>query len=103
MKTVSEADDDESYIVDVIKLLETQFEFVRLFCSPSECSSTFQNFEGMVSVDTAHLKSVVQGQIFTMTAYDSNKHVTIIDFFVAKSEDAETWGWFLLKCLHLFP
>lgn len=46
----------------------------------------------MVAVDVAHLKSTEQGKMFTMAAYGSNNHVTIIAFSVDLSEDTNTWS-----------
>ncbi len=47
---------------------------------------TFRHFDGMVSVDAAHLKGGLQGEIFTMTKCDAAEELTVLAFGVASSE-----------------
>ncbi len=88
--------------MEVTSLADGQVQFRRLFCSPSGCNRTFRHFDGMVSVDAAHLKSVLQGQLLTMTTYDANKELTVLAFGVASSEDSETWSCFAIAS-NVFP
>ncbi len=103
MREMAKADIDGRYAAEFAPLPDVQEQFLPLFCGPSGCTRTFQNFAGLVSVDAAHLKGVAQSKLFTMTTYDANRELAILAFGIASSEDAVTWHWFLRYCLECFP
>ncbi len=102
MREVDKEGVDGRYAEEVAPLPDGEEQFLRLFCCPSGCTRTFQNFDGLVTVDAGHLKGVAQSHLFTMTTYDANRELTILAFGIASSEDAVSWHWFLRHCLECF-
>ncbi len=103
MREVAKADIDGHYTVEVAPLPDGEEQFLRLFCCPSGCTRTFQTFDGLSSVDAAHLKGVAQSQLFTMATNDANRELSILAFGLSSSEDAISLHWFVRHCLECFP
>ena len=77
--------------------------FVSLFVVPSAHIRNARNFEAVASVDCAHLRTVTQGQLCTLSAYDANKNLAPLAFSVFKSETAANWERFINMAVEVFP
>ena len=49
----------------------------------------------LISLDVYHLKGVVVGQLLATVGIDGNDGMHPIAYAIAKTEDKETWTWFL--------
>ncbi|XP_021995086.1 uncharacterized protein LOC110891922 [Helianthus annuus] len=55
------------------------------------------NLRPVVIIDAAHLKGEFKGTLFLAVAMDGNNQILPIAYGIGKSEDGESWTWFLSK------
>ncbi|XP_035834043.1 uncharacterized protein LOC118482602 [Helianthus annuus] len=57
----------------------------------------FCNLRLVVIIDAAHLKGEFKGTLFLAVGMDGNNQILPISYGIGKSEDGESWTWFLSK------
>ncbi len=67
MKAVAETSTKGCYTVEATSLAESR----RSSRGPFAAHRTFQHFKGILSAGAAHLKGVIQSELFTLTTYDA--------------------------------
>ncbi|XP_022041232.1 uncharacterized protein LOC110943808 [Helianthus annuus] len=55
------------------------------------------NLRPVVIIDAAHLKGEFKGTLFLAVGMDGNNQILPISYGIGKSEDGESWTWFLSK------
>ncbi|XP_022032450.1 uncharacterized protein LOC110933539 [Helianthus annuus] len=75
---------------------ERRFEMV--FVAIGDAIRTFIcNLRPVVIIDAAHLKGEFKGTLFLAVGMDGNNQILPISYGIGKSEDGESWTWFLSK------
>ncbi|XP_021991602.1 uncharacterized protein LOC110888379 [Helianthus annuus] len=75
---------------------ERRFEMV--FVAIGAAIRTFIcNLRPVVIIDAAHLKGEFKGTLFLAVGMDGNNQILPISYGIGKSEDGESWTWFLSK------
>ena len=55
------------------------------------------NLRPVVIIDAAHLKGEFKGTLFLAVGMDGNNQILPLAYGIGKSEDGESWTWFLSK------
>ncbi|KAJ0691487.1 putative MULE transposase domain-containing protein [Helianthus annuus] len=59
--------------------------------------SFVRNLRPLIIIDAAHLKGEFKGTMFLAVGMDGNNQILPIGYGIGKSEDGESWTWFLSK------
>ncbi|XP_035838230.1 uncharacterized protein LOC118485846 [Helianthus annuus] len=79
-------------------LVDEQSRFEMVFVALGDAIRSFMfNLRPVVIIDAAHLKGEFKGTLFLAVGMDGNNQILPIAYGIGKSEDGESWTWFLSK------
>ncbi|XP_022033039.1 uncharacterized protein LOC110934159 [Helianthus annuus] len=79
-------------------LVDEQSRFEMVFVALGAAIRSFMlNLRPVVIIDAAHLKGEFKGTLFLAVGMDGNNQILPLAYGIGKSEDGESWTWFLSK------
>ncbi|XP_022008387.1 uncharacterized protein LOC110907763 [Helianthus annuus] len=77
---------------------DSESRFEMLFVAIGAVIRSFvRNLRPLIIIDAAHLKGEFKGTMFLAVGMDGNNQILPIGYGIGKSEDGESWTWFLSK------